>query len=366
MDKIEAGKRQRLIDVTAAGLFPGYFALVMATGIIAAGSNAFGLKPLAKTLLIFAGVAYLWLWVLTVIRLASHRGKLVADICSPQKAPAFFTTVAATGVLGAAQLRIFGSTELSLVLYGLTTLLWIVVIYGVVSAAIVSRPKPPVGKSISGAWLTLVVGTQAVSILGSLVAKASPDPTVVIFLSGLAFALGCACYAAIIILIIARLVFLPLDPEDLTPPYWITMGGAAISCLAGIEFDKASTIWTMQIHWPMVIQSFTLAMWVTATAWLPTLVILGSWRHAVGKVPLTYDPQYWSMVFPLGMYAFTTHSLALQYGFLFLDSLAAAFLGFALLAWSITLLGLGRRVVRNLVSERMTAVISNPAMPGHD
>ena len=34
-----------------------------------------------------------------------------------------------------------------------------------------------------------------------------------------------------------------------------------------------------------------------------TLIAAGIWRHLVRRVPLTYTPALWSMVFPLGMYA---------------------------------------------------------------
>ena len=37
--------------------------------------------------------------------------------------------------------------------------------------------------------------------------------------------------------------------------------------------------------------------------------LLGFWRHVLQRVPIVYDPQYWSLVFPLGMYAVATFML---------------------------------------------------------
>ena len=44
---------------------------------------------------------------------------------------------------------------------------------------------------------------------------------------------GGMLYIWIIALIFYRFIFLPLEPGDLTPPYWINMGAMAISTLAG-------------------------------------------------------------------------------------------------------------------------------------
>jgi len=37
---------------------------------------------------------------------------------------------------------------------------------------------------------------------------------------------------------------------------------------------------------------------------------MGFWRHVIEKVPITNDPQYWSLVFPIGMYAACTFMLS--------------------------------------------------------
>ena len=42
-------------------------------------------------------------------------------------------------------------------------------------------------------------------------------------------------YIWLIALIFYRIMFLPLTPADLTPPYWINMGAMAISTLGGVS-----------------------------------------------------------------------------------------------------------------------------------
>ena len=55
-------KNNRLIQ-GAADLFPGYFAIVMATGIISTATFLLGMKWLAWALLVINLVAYAVLWL---------------------------------------------------------------------------------------------------------------------------------------------------------------------------------------------------------------------------------------------------------------------------------------------------------------
>ena len=52
-----------------ANLFPGYFALVLATGIIAIGAEQQNLRLLANTLFGIAALAFLVLFIMTLLRL---------------------------------------------------------------------------------------------------------------------------------------------------------------------------------------------------------------------------------------------------------------------------------------------------------
>ena len=63
-------------------------------------------------------------------------------------------------------------------------------------------------------------------------------------------------------------------------------------------------------------------------------------------MPVRYDPQYWSLVFPLGMYSAATHAYANVTGLAFLDPLARLAGDIALVAWLLATLGLVRRLLQ--------------------
>ena len=81
-------------------LTPGYFALVMASGIISIGLNLSGFRGLSIALLVVCIVSYVVLVVLNVWRFAGHRHAMIDDFRDPKRAFGFFTFVAGTNVLG--------------------------------------------------------------------------------------------------------------------------------------------------------------------------------------------------------------------------------------------------------------------------
>ena len=257
---------------------------------------------------------------------------LWADFTSFAKGPGFFTIIAATAVLGTVAARLFNAVDLAFGLFCFGAALWLVLIYSFATIAIVSAEKPAADRAVNGGWLVIVVSTQALAILSSVLGARIP-----IFIPAGLFMIGGATYLLLISLVVSRLLLTKVEAADLAPPYWIMMGAAAISCLAGVELDKRSAAWDLHINALPVLQAFALFFWIVATAWIPLLLILGGWRHGIKRVPLSYDPQLWSMVFPLGMYAFATHSMASEFKLSFLEPIALVFLPVACLSWVVLL-----------------------------
>jgi tellurite resistance protein TehA-like permease len=324
------------------GLPPNIFAVVMATGIVSLAANGAGMRLVAQTLFGINVFIYALLWILFVGRCVAQPTAVREDLRSHAKAPGFFTVVAGTAVLGNQCVLLGDAPMAGLLLWLLALALWVGLTYTVLPGLMEVEPKPPLEKGINGAWLLAVVATQAVCVLGALVAPHVPDGAVrPLLFTALAFWLvGGMLYIWLIALIFYRVLFLPLAAGDLTPPYWINMGAMAISTLAGVSLLRGGDRLPLLAEISPFVKGLTLLFWATATWWIPLLLALGAWRHLRQRYPLAYDHGYWAAVFPLGMYTVCTQNLLRELNLPFLAIFPAVFVWLALGAWVLTIAGL--------------------------
>ena len=186
-------------------LYPGYFALVMATGIVSIATYLLGMAPVAWVLFGISTVAYGILWLLTLARLLLYFPSLIVDLTDHARGPGYFTMVAGTCVLGTQFVILARDLTTAILLWLLGALLWCVLMYAFLTAVVVRESKPNLETGMNGAWLIVVVATQSISVLGTLVVpRLAAWREIILFFTLAMYLLGCMLYILIISLIFYR------------------------------------------------------------------------------------------------------------------------------------------------------------------
>jgi tellurite resistance protein TehA-like permease len=328
--------RARSLGRTATAirdLHPGYFAFVMATGIISTGTFLLGPSWLSQALLVVASAGLAVLSVALVIRLALFRPNVAADIRAPERVFGFFTITAGLDVLGV-RLAAAGHPLATAILAVVAAAVWLVLTYGVPASLLLTRAHDSVLGGVNGTWLLWVVSTQSLSVTASTLVPAWPSQSGLLAPAAAAlWSIGLVLYLVLVSLIMLRWLTVAMTPETLGPPYWILMGATAITVLAGAKILNLPATLPVVRATAGFVEGFSFALWAFGTWWIPLLVILGFWRHVRRHWPLTYEPTLWSVVFPLGMYSVATLSFGKAARLAFMEPLARFMLWVAVVAW---------------------------------
>ena len=335
------------LGVAVQGLTPGYFALVMATGIISVGTHLENHRLVSDVLLVVCAVAFVVLLALTIARLAVYPAAVVSDFLDPRRAFGFFTFVAGTNVLGV-RLGVAGHSSVTAGLLVASGLAWLVLGYVVPWTAVLGREERPVVATANGTWFIWVVASQSVAV-----AAATIEPVFdqvrreLAVLAIMSWSVGVALYCAAGLIVSLRLMLYEFGPEELTPPYWVSMGALAITVLAGARIVQMADAPMVAVTRGLV-AGLAVVFWAFATWLIPVLVAAGWWRHARCGVPLVSDATLWSMVFPLGMYAVAGIYLGRADHLPLVEGVGRAALWVALAVWALVLGAMGRHVLRTV------------------
>ncbi len=338
----EKPAQRRSVNSRAQPFYTGYFAAVMATGIVSTGLVIYHHVRLSDVLMAIGVALYVMLWFVYIKRAVSFPRQLWQDVTNPASTFGFFTIVAGSNVLAVRFL--FQHWVLAAKVLGTIGILtWAILFYTVMTVLITG---PAVRKvDVNGGWLIAIVAEESIATYFAAMVDVDPRQATVLFLISATFwAMGFMLYVIFIGLIMNRLLFQSVSLGDLQPPYWINMGATAITVLA------SSRLLAIHVHAPILLTlrpflaGVTLMLWAWGTWWIPLLVVLGVWKYGHGQEPILYHPSQWSIVFPLGMYATATTTMARIHGFRPVHGLGQGFLWIALGAWILVgLLAIFRR-----------------------
>lgn len=294
--------RRSAFAVLLLNLPGGSFAFIMATGIVSLAAIPLGHDNVATALFALNLFAFPLLCVFMLVRLIQHPLGVLSELRDHRTAAGLLTVVAATSILGDQFVLLASNRQVAAALWIGSLTLWIGLVYAFFVAMTIKPVKPPSALGLDGAWLLTVVATQAIAILSTHISGVFSRPDIVVFVALCFFLLGGVFYLIMISLIVQRWLLEPMQPEQLTPSYWINMGAASITTLAGERLLSVVGADPLTAVLARSIKAVTVLFWSIATWWVPLLVTLLVWRHIAHRIRPSFRLEYWSMVFPLGMY----------------------------------------------------------------
>lgn len=314
--------------VRALGL--GSFAMVMATGIVSVDMRGRAVPWVSVTLLAIAVAAYAALLVRTCGRLADDAGALRAELSDPGRAFGSFAFVAATGVLG---VRVALAGDVPVALVALVISVVALVALGAFVPRSVARGGGPGPSVADGTWFLFAVACQSVAVLAATTEPdASGGARALTPLAVVGWFAGAVVYVVVLLRIVGRVRRHGMRPAELRPPYWVTMGATAITVLAGARImgmREAADFGPVRD----VVAAASIAFWAFGTVLVPVLAVAMWWRHVHHRVPLRYEPAWWSAVFPLGMYGAASIGLGAAAHLPVSSAIGAAEIWLALAVW---------------------------------
>ena len=341
-----------------AMLDPGYFALVMASGIVSVGTDLLGYRVLSEVVLGVTVVAFVLLTLAYAVRAVRFTDFFLQSLRNPTTAMPYFTVVAGIDVLA---IRL-SAAGLPLVTLGLGTagaVVWLLLTYGLPLSIVAAARRPVLGE-LNATWLMWVVATQSLSIVAAALASTAPSaalrdqlPAVAVCLWGV----GVMLYLMFIVLVFFHLFLVEVTPAEMVPAYWIAMGATAITdrAAAGILTLRGTHAFVLVADLRPFLIGLSVVLWAFGTWWIPMLVLFGLWRYVVRGYSRAYGPELWSVVFPLGMYTVASYTLGQAAGLGFMVSVARAWVWVGVAAWAVVfglMLATLARVLLRLLSLR--------------
>ncbi|MBE9536869.1 MAG: tellurite resistance/C4-dicarboxylate transporter family protein [Proteobacteria bacterium] len=325
-------------------LYPGYFTLTMATGIIAIALDMLEMPMLSDVLYIITLFTWFTLFTLYTWRLIRFPKIVWADLMNPRTTFTFFSFVAATDISGIL-FHLHGLYFMALLCWIWAFLAWSALLHCSFSVLTLRHVERTVNV-VHGGWLICIVGTQSLVLLGvKIVPQLGEYAAWMMVGIYMLWGVGLILYGIFVTLFCYRIFFLDMNYDDYTPLMWVIMGAAAISANAGSALALSDPIMPVLVALHPLVSGVALLTWAWATWWIPLLVVIGYWKHFVHHIPLRYEPTQWSMVFPLGMYAVTSFRLALAAEFEPLNWISHIMVWVALTVWCLVMMGLFHRLL---------------------
>ena len=296
-----------------------WFNVVTALAIIALICHLYGYTKTSQQLFIAALAIFLSAIVFMVMRIIVFSRDALNEFLNPENTLYLHTIVGTINLAGVCLSRIFQWHTTANILWYAAIALWVGISLTTFTILFLCQKpedrKPEDRKMeevLHGGWFFATLSTQSTVFLGTIIMEHATGHTLIIQLLSLAlWSIGAWLYLILSSIIFMRLFFCKFSDITTISPYWMNVGAAGATALAGASLYQHIQIAGGPFSDILpFLKGISLFFWSIGLWWLPFLLILAIVKQRLRTDELVFTVGYWEIVLALGLYATGTSQLS--------------------------------------------------------
>ena len=291
-----------------------WFNVVTALAMIALICHLYGYTKTSQHLFITGLAIFLSATVFMVMRIIVFSRNTLNELLNPENTLYLHTIVGTVNLVGVCLSRIFHWYTTANILWYIGIALWVGISLATFTILFLCQ-KPEdrkIEEVLHGGWFFATLSTQSTVFLGTIIMEQTTGHTLIIQLLSFAlWSIGAWLYLILSSIIFLRLFFCKFSDITTISPYWMNIGAAGATALAGVSlYQHIQIAGGPFLDLLPFLKGMSLFFWSIGLWWLPFLLILAVVKQKFRTGELVFTVGYWEIVLTLGLYATGTGQLS--------------------------------------------------------
>lgn len=291
-----------------------WFNAVTALAMIALVFQLYGCTEVSRHLFIADLALFLSATVFMVMRLILFWKNTLNELLNPENTLYFHTIVGTVNLVGVCLSRIFHWHTTANIFWYAGIALWVGI--SLTTFSILFLCQKPENRKLEdvlhGGWFFATLSTQSTAFFGTIIMEHAAGHTLIIQVFSFAlWSIGAWLYLVLSSIIFLRLFFCKFSDITTLSPYWMNIGAAGVTALAGASlYQHIQIAGGPFLDLLPFLKGISLLFWSVGLWWLPFLLILAVVKQEFRDEGLVFTVGYWEVVLTLGLYATGTSQLS--------------------------------------------------------
>ncbi len=291
-----------------------WFNVVTALAMIALVCQLYGYTKTSQHLFIAGLAIFLSTTVFMVMRIILFCKNTLNELLNPENTLYLHTIVGTVNLIGVCLSRIFHWHTTANVFWYVAIGLWVGISLATFNILFLCQKSEDrkIEEVLHGGWFFATLSTQSTVFLGTIIMEHAAGYMLIIQLLSFAlWSIGAWLYLILSSIIFLRLFFCKFSDITTISPYWMNVGAAAATALAGISlYQHIQIAGGPFLDFLPFLKGMSLFFWSVGLWWVPFLLIWAVVKQEFRAEGLVFTVGYWEIVLTLGLYATSTSQLS--------------------------------------------------------